>query len=357
MKDIFRFFDRFTFAVILLICICGIILIYSASHSGSVNYSLKQSIWLLLSIVVFWVVFKIKTDKIMRFGPFVYGAICAALFLQLVAGKIMAGTKSWVVSGGSVQISELIKIPLAIVLAKYLTKVNILGWKEFFKVAVIFGVPFVLIAMQPDLGTASILTAAVFMSILLKKIKRSVAIFSILMVLTGAFLGWTYVLKPYQKNRIISFLNPEKYSRSSGYQIIQSKIAIGSGGLKGKGYLMGSQSQYKFLPARHTDFIVSVLGEEFGFVGISVLLVLFYILFYRQFSISAQSEAEFYYVYIFNGIIVLQFLLNILMQIGLVPILGVPLPFVSYGGSSLMAFFAGVAIIFKIKYNNYQNEY
>ncbi len=357
MRDIFRFFDRFTFAIILLIAACGIILIYSASHSGNVNYSLKQAIWLFLSIIVFWVVFRIKTDKIIRFAPFAYGAICAALLLQLIAGKIMAGTKSWVISGGSVQISELIKIPLALVLAKYLTKVSILGWKEFFKIVAIFGVPFALIAKQPDLGTASILTAAIFMAIFLKKIKKAVAFFSILMVLVGAFLGWHFVLKDYQKKRVLSYLNPQKYSQSSGYQIIQSKIAIGSGGLKGKGYLMGSQSQYKFLPARHTDFIVSVLGEEFGFVGISVLLILFYILFYRQFSISAQSEAEFNYVYIFNAIIIMQFLLNILMQIGLVPILGVPLPFVSYGGSSLMAFFAGEAIVFKIKYNNYQNEY
>ena len=178
----------------------------------------------------------------------------------------------------------------------------------------------------------------------------------LIICIVGSLLVWNYILKPYQKGRIISFLSPEKYSKSSGYQIIQSKIAIGSGGLKGKGYLKGSQSQFKFLPTRHTDFIVSVLGEEFGFLGMSVLLLLFFTLFYRQFNIRTQSDEEFYFVYLFNGMILFQFLINVLMTIGLFPIMGIPLPFVSYGGSSLLSFYVGEAIIFKIKINNFLNE-
>ena len=161
------------------------------------------------------------------------------------------------------------------------------------------------------------------------------------------------MLKPYQKNRIVSFLNPAEYKNSTGYHIIQSKIAIGSGGLTGKGYLQGSQSRYQFLPARHTDFIVSVIGEEFGFISTSILFFIFFFIFYRQFRFNFQNDEEFYFVYLFNGLILFQFMVNVSMAIGFFPVLGISLPFVSYGGSSLLSFFIGEAIIFRIKINNY----
>jgi rod shape determining protein RodA len=166
-------------------------------------------------------------------------------------------------------------------------------------------------------------------------------------------VGWNSLLKDYQKNRIISFLNPSQHKTSTGYQIIQSKIAIGSGGLSGKGYLKGSQSQYQFLPARHTDFIVSVIGEEFGFINIAILFFIFFVIFYRQFRFNFQSDEEFYFIYLFNGLILFQFLINVAMAIGFFPVLGISLPFVSYGGSSLLSFFIGEAIVFRIKINNY----
>ena len=191
------------------------------------------------------------------------------------------------------------------------------------------------------------------MVILLKKIRPAVLVVSFLLVFACGIVGWYSVLKPYQKNRIVSFLNPSEFKTSTGYHVIQSKIAIGSGGLAGKGYLKGSQSQYQFLPARHTDFIVSVIGEEFGFVNTSILFFIFFLILYRQFKFNFQNDEEFYFVYLFNGLILFQFVVNVSMAIGFFPVLGISLPFVSYGGSSLLSFFIGEAIIFRIKINNY----
>jgi rod shape determining protein RodA len=249
------------------------------------------------------------------------------------------------------------KIALAIVLSKYISKIRKIEWKEFFMIGIILGIPFVLIALQPDMGTASVFASLFLTAVLLKGIKKSIIVFLIITITFSSFLLWNYFLKPYQKDRITSFLNPEKYSRSSGYQIIQSKIAIGAGGINGKGYLKGSQSKYKFLPTRHTDFIISLLGEEFGFLGISFFLLLYFIFFYRQFSFITESEEELNLAYLLLGAVFFQFLINVLMSIGLIPILGLPLPFVSYGGSSMLGFYILEGIIFKIRINSYLNEF
>lgn len=358
MKEFFKFFDKFTFLILLMLTGTGIVLIYSAAYSSEQSNFTKQLLWLLVAVIAFFVVFKVKTEAIFNLSFLVYIILVVILVLQIGAGRIISGTKSWIKMGFFyIQVSEFIKIPLALYLAKTLTKFSIIDWRDFFKLSIILGIPFVLIAMQPDMGTAFMLTSFMIFAIVLKKIRPVIIIFTLLAVIVGAFGTWNYVLKPYQKDRVISFLNPEKYRKSTGYQIIQSKIAVGSGGLTGKGYLNGTQSQYKFLPTRHTDFIVSVLGEEFGFLGISFLFLLFFILFYRQFNLKTESDEEFYYVYLFNGLILFQFLINILMSIGFFPVIGVPLPFVSYGGSSLLAFFIGEAIIFKIKLNTFLNEF
>jgi rod shape determining protein RodA len=360
MKGIFasdkvKYFDKITFAVLLLLPILGIILIYSASHNINQSYYFKQFLWLSFSIVVFFVVFPVKIEKIFDYCFYIYGILVAILVIQIAAGQITSGTRSWIKTGFfSIQISEFVKVCLAICLARMCAGISTIGWKDFFKLLMVIGVPFLLIAAQPDLGTAFMLTSFFLMLVFLKGIRASIVIITITILLGLSFSTWNYVLKPYQKDRLTAFLNPEKYRKSTGYQIIQSKIAIGSGGLSGKGYLKGTQSQYKFLPTRHTDFIVSVLGEEFGFLGISFLLLLFFLLFYRQFNLQkCRSDEEFYFVYLFNGLILFQFLINILVSIGLFPVLGVPLPFVSYGGSSLLALFVGEALVFRVKINHY----
>jgi rod shape determining protein RodA len=361
MKDFFKYFDKFSFLILMGLVFTGIVLIYSASSGMNRAYWTRQLIWLVIALLGFAVAFRIKTELVFRYAVVVYIFLIVILFAQILAGEIVSGAKSWIKTRlFNIQVSEFIKVPLALYLAKVLTKMSRIEWKDFFKLVAILGVPFLLIALQPDLGTAFMLTSFFLVAVLLKGIKPVIIIFCVVVVIAGSYITWNYVLnmlKPYQRGRIISFLNPEKYKKSTGYQIIQSKIAIGSGGLTGKGYLKGTQSQYKFLPTRHTDFIASVLGEEWGFMGISFLLILFFILFYRQFNFKAQSDEEFYFVYLFNGIILFQFLVNILMSIGLVPVLGIPLPFVSYGGSSLLAFFIGEGLIFRSKINTYLSEY
>jgi len=357
VSDFIKFFDKTSFLILLLIIVTGAMLVFSATHGSSNNYFLKHLVKIVISMVLFSVVFLVKMETINRWSFAVYVALVLVLLLQLLTGKIISGTKSWIKMGVlSIQVSEFIKIPLALILARVLTRVSILDWKSFFKVAGLVMVPFVLIALQPDMGTAFILVSFLAFAVLFKKIKPSIVIISIIVIAAGSFLMWNYMLKPYQKERIISFSDPSKYSKSSGYQIIQSKIAFGSGGLTGKGYLKGSQSRYNFLPTRHTDFIASVLGEEFGFIGISFLLLLFFILFYRQFNFKVSSGEEFYFVYLFTGLILFQFIINILMVTGFFPVLGIPLPFVSYGGSSMLAFSIGEGIIFKMKVENFLQQ-
>lgn len=358
MRDLFKYFDKFTFSVLVLLSLTGIVMIYSASYNIEQSYHLKQLLWFFVAIIAFFVVFKIKTEALFNFSFFLFVALMGILIFQAVAGHIISGTRSWIKMGFFyIQASEFTKVVLGLYLAKTLTRMSVIQWRDFFKLLVIMGIPFILIALQPDLGTAFMLSSFLLFAIILKKIRPAIIIFLVLVVAAGSFAVWNYVLKPYQKDRIVSFLNPDKFQKSSGYQIIQSKIALGSGGLSGKGYLNGTQSQYKFLPTRHTDFIVSVLGEEFGFLGISFIFLLFFILFYRQFNIKTESDEEFYFVYLFNGLILFQFLINILMTIGFFPVMGIPLPFISYGGSSLLAFFVGEAIIFRIKINTFLNEF
>lgn len=355
-SDTIKNFDKFTFAVLLLLSTAGVVLIYSASHSADQSYYLKQLLWLIFSIVIFFLIFLVRIEKIFEYCFYIYFILVAVLIIQIAAGQIISGTKSWIKTGFfSIQVSEFVKVSLAICLAKLCTKFPAIGWKAFSRILVVIGIPFLLIAAQPDMGTAFMLISFFLMLIFLKGGIKPIIVTITITVLVGlSFAAWNYVLKPYQKDRLAAFLNPEKYKKSTGYQIIQSKIAIGSGGLSGKGYLNGTQSQYKFLPTRHTDFIVSVLGEEFGFLGVSFLFLLFLLLFYRQFNLDkARTEEEFYYVYLFNGLILFQFLVNILVSIGLFPVLGIPLPFVSYGGSSLLALFIGEALVFRVKINNF----
>lgn len=354
IRDTFKYFDKYTFFALICLVVTGIFLIYSASFGMNQSYWGKQLIWFVFALIVFFIIFKIKTELVFRYAVVMYTALIVLLAGQILIGGIVAGTKSWIKTGFfSIQVSELVKIPVALFMAKSLTKMSRIEWKDFFKLVMIIVPPFLLIAIQPDMGTAFMLTSFLLMAIYLKKIKPLIIIVCVAGLFFISFTTWNFILKPYQRERVISFMNPNKFSKSSGYQIIQSKIAIGSGGLTGKGYLNGTQSQYKFLPTRHTDFIISVMGEEFGFIGISFLFMLFFTIFYRQFNFKAQTDEEYYFIFLFNGIILFQFLINIMMTMGFFPVMGIPLPFVSYGGSSLLAFFCGEALIFRIKINNY----
>ncbi len=354
MKDIIKFFDKTTFTLMVLLSVVGIFCIYSAGHASNSSYYLRQLLWLFLSLLAFALVFSLKIENLFSHSLLLLLLLSGLLALQILLGHTVAGTKSWLRFGFfNIQVSEFVKVPLALYLARLLTQFDVIGWKTFARLLLTIGIPFGLIVLQPDLGVSFMFASFMLTALLLKRIRVVVLLLSLLLLVGGGFVGWKHFLKPYQRTRIIAFFNPQKYRVTSGYHVIQSKIAIGSGGLTGKGYLRGSQSQYQFLPTRHNDFIVAVIGEEFGFLWISLLFFLYFLFFYRQFRFKFLHDEEFYYVYLFNGLILFQFLVNVLVAIGLFPVLGITLPFVSYGGSSLLSLYMGEALIFRIKINNY----
>ena len=235
MKDILKYFDKFTFATLLLVTGLGIVLIYSASSGMSTAYWAKQFLWAVLALIAFFVTFKINTERIFRYAMPLYAALSVLLVVQILAGGIIAGTKSWIKTGlFNIQVSELMKVALALYLSKILAKMAAIDWKDFFKLGALIGGPFLLIALQPDLGTAAMLTCFLIIAILLKGIRPIIIIFSLVVLAAGSLYLWNSFLKPYQQARIIAFLNPGKYEKSAGYQVIQAKIAIGSGDLQEK---------------------------------------------------------------------------------------------------------------------------
>ncbi len=353
-----KYFDRLTFLVILLLAVFGVIMIYSAGHSQGADYWLRQLLFLFVALIFFIIVFFIDLKFWFSRSLFLYLLIIVLLLLQLFFGRYIAGTKAWFRIGSfGLQVSEFVKIFLALYLAKYLTQVGQLNWIEFSKIALLILIPVVLIILQPDFGVSLILCSFFCALFFLKRIKKSIIVVVLLGLITTAYSSWHYYLKPYQKNRIISFLNPEADKTKSGYQVWQSKIALGSGGLWGRGYLQGTQSQFQFLPVRHNDFILALVGEELGFFGISIVLFLFLFLIYRQIFFYYTDDEHFYFVLLFNFLLFFQFAINALMVTGFFPVIGIPVPFVSYGGSSLLSFFIGEAIIFRIKFNAHAAQY
>jgi rod shape determining protein RodA len=273
---------------------------------------------------------------------------------------VIAGTKSWIrLPFFQIQPSEFVKIIVILVLAQVFSKYKNkqINWKKGTAAVILVALPVGLISLQPDLGTALSflpILAAVF---ILAGINRKLLAFILIAAILGGFLTWNFGLRDYQKERLRTVIFPERDPLGSGYQIIQSKIAVGSGGLLGKGYMRGTQSQLRFLPARHTDFIFSVIGEEIGFAGAAVVLLLYFALLARIFSTVplAGDRTGAYIVFMVAVMLTAQFFINVLMTIGLFPITGIPLPFLSYGGSSLLANYLAVSLVLNVKLRRFVN--
>jgi rod shape determining protein RodA len=234
---------------------------------------------------------------------------------------------------------------------------NHLSWGKGIFGSGVVGLPFFLVALQPDLGTAASYIPIFLASTLLAGLNRKTVIFLLIISLTLGFLGWNFVLKDYQKKRLTTLIFPSQDPLGSSYHITQSKIAVGSGGLLGKGYKKGTQSQLRFLPARHTDFIFSVIGEEVGFMGVAFAIGFYFLLLLRLFKSIGQSRdrAGVYIVFMVAVMITFQFMINVMMVIGLFPITGIPLPLYSYGGSSLLANFLGISLVLNVKIRRFVN--
>lgn len=363
-RTLFKRIDWNLVIFILALNFVGLINLYSATHGPhSLDVEplfVNQIIWLIVGWSIFFIMTFIDYQIIARLAVAIFALNFLAILYVTFFGNVALGAQRWIHFGFfKYQPSETMKLALVMLLAKFLqfrsTDGPGMGPKELLVPLLILGVPFALVVEQPDLGTASMLAAIGGSMIIFMKVKRWIIGSIIIMGIVAAPLAWNYGLRDYQKNRIITFLSPANDPKGTGYNSIQSKIAVGSGMFLGKGFRKGTQSQLEFLPERHTDFIYSVLSEEHGFVGSAVTVALFCVLFLIILRIASSAREKFgallcvgVLAYVFWHMFV-----NIGMVIGLLPIVGVPLPLLSYGGSSMLTTMAGMGLISSVAYRRY----
>jgi rod shape determining protein RodA len=345
----------------ILLALIGIATIHSATHGGSAaNLYLKQCALLGLGLVGLVVALSVDYRRLADRALLLYLAAVAALTYVLVFGPRIAGTRRWfVVAGLQVQPSELAKIVAAILVAKVFAEVRkeSLGLTDILAPGAVIGLLVLLIAAEPDLGTAFCLVPLFLTVAFLAGLRlRAILGLGVVLAVVGG-VGWQYALKDYQKTRIYTFLDPSLDPKGAGYQKIQSQIAVGSGGLTGKGYGKGSQSQLGYLPARHTDFIFSVLAEELGLVGVAVVLGLYLLVLWRALE-TAQLARDRVGAFLAAGLAALlafQVVYNVAMVAGLVPVKGLPLPLMSYGGASILSTLLGIGLIINVRMRRFAN--
>jgi len=352
--------DWILIVLLLLNSIIGVIFIYSCTHYSPGSYYLKQILWIILSSAALFLLLTIDYKILVTYSFIFYFIVIGILGGILLFGKLLAGTKSWIVFPFfRFQPSEITKIILILLLVYVFSefKRDYLSWQKGILSSAVVAVPFLLVALQPDLGTALSYIPIFLAALILAGLNKKTIIFLLIISLSLGFLAWNFGLKDYQKRRLITLIFPSQDPLGSSYHLIQSKIAIGSGGVLGKGYKKGTQSQLRFLPARHTDFIFSVIGEEFGFLGIVLALLSYFFFLLRVFQSVGQSRDRpgVYIVFMVGVMIAFQFMVNVLMVIGLFPIAGIPLPLLSYGGSSLLTNYLGVSLVLNVKMRRFVN--
>lgn len=353
-----RHTDRVLVIVTLLLALVGLVLIGSATHINMDGLNLydfveKQAAFLVLNIVFFAFLMRYDYRSLFRWAGWLYGFNVLILLAVMFLGVSALGAQRWIQIGPvSIQPSEFAKVIYIICFARFLCwpELDLRSWRGLIGVALFALPPFVLVLLQPDLGTSLVFAAITVGAIFIAGVRLKFLGQIFLAGLAMLPLAWMFVFKEYQKNRIKVLFNPESDPFNAGYHVIQSKIAIGSGGLIGKGLFAGTQSQLNFLPENHTDFIFAVLGEEMGLVGALLLLLLYFILLYRGILIAATTRDPFGR-YIAIGIVsmwLFQIFVNVGMTIGILPVTGIPLPFISYGISSLTLNICCVALLLNI---------
>ncbi len=342
-------------AIILLII--GMLALFSATREDDSGELKRQIIWTAISIPIMIIVIWIDYEEIAKIAPICYG-IFIILFILVLFTDPINGARSWfkITESLSFQPSELAKVFVIMTMAIVLVKLQKNGRREINKIwklllfLMVIGIPIGLIAIQPDIGTATSYVLAMVFMLFASGINKKYIIVSMLLIVITIPLAYTYVLPEHAKSRIDVFLNPELDPRGAGYNIIQSKLAIGAGQLFGMGLLKGNQTQLGFLYPKTTDFIFAVIGEELGFVATSVIVILYVILLTKGIYVAktAKDDLGSYIAIGIVGLFFFHMLENIGMTIGLLPITGVPLPFVSYGGSSLVTNFICIGLLLNI---------
>ena len=353
----------FDFQLLLLILALGIISILAmySSEMGHFSYYTQShlyrfSIFFLIFIIIsfFRIQFWYKSAYLFYF------LVMILLFGVDLFGVTASGSKRWIsLFFINLQPSELMKVSLIIFLARYYNKIpttNVNNLKYIFIPFLSFMIPAFLVASQPDLGTAVLIAISGLIVIWLTGFKIKYFLYSFFVLFCLIPIGISF-LQPYQKTRILTFLNPERDPLGAGYQIIQSKIAVGSGGIFGKGFLQGSQSYLDYLPEKQTDFIFTLFSEEFGFIGSLILLTIYALIIYRIAVIGSESRNNFARLFCFGfaAAFFVYVTVNMAMVLGLLPIVGAPLPIMSYGGSSMLSIMAGLGIVMSCKIHNQED--
>jgi len=350
-------FDWALLGITLFFSILGIINLYSASYSFSAGRTpvyIKQIYYILVGLIGIVIILQIDYKNLERYAYWIYAFSVLLLIAVLLVGKTGGGAKRWIgIMGFTYQPSELMKLTLILALAKYFYNRNKVGGyylRDLILPFMMVGVPSLLIMKQPDLGTALILLSIFGSIILFVGVRLPSLLIAGSSLIAGVPILWHF-MKDYQKMRLMTFLNPEADPLGSGYHIIQSKIAVGSGKIFGRGLLSGTQSQLQFLPEHHTDFIFSVLAEEWGFIGSMIVIMGFLFLVLWGVSIAKECKDRFGTILSFGVIAMISwhFLINIGMVVGLMPVVGVPLPFFSYGGSFIMTILIGIGLLLNIR--------
>jgi rod shape determining protein RodA len=359
----FREFDWALLSMVLLLCAISVLEIYSATlHTKYIGFHTKQFFWITGGVAAMFLFSKIDYHRLLDWVPWAYGVSLVALVVVRLVGHKVLGARRWISIGPMhFQPSEWVKLILILIMARYFANLGgrSLTWKEIFKALLLVGLPMALVLIQPDLGTALTYTPILIAGLFLGGINVKQAL---ILVTCGSVLMvgvWTSgkVLKPFQKARLTSFINPDNDPKGTGYQLKQSLIAVGSGGVWGQGAANGSQTQGAFLPIPHADFIFAAFGEEHGFVGAIFVLLLYFFILMRLIQ-NAQTAADLSGSLIIMGVVAVltfQIAVNVGMVIGFMPVTGIPLPLMSYGGSSVLFTFLALGVAMNVRMRRFVN--
>jgi rod shape determining protein RodA len=364
-RRLVKYFDWGLLGMTVLLGFLGLVTLYSAVTSASPTpqkiYYFKQLVWYCAGLIVMVISFLINYKLLDRWANAIYAICILLLICVLLFGKYAGGARRWLILGPlSIQPSEFVKIAVIICLARYYSKIaNIRGLnlRELLTPLILAAIPIFLIVRQPELGTAMLVVLIAGSMTVFVKIERRSFLYIIASCTITIPMVW-FFLKGYQKKRILTFLNPDRDPLGAGYHIIQSKIAIGSGMISGKGFLKGTQNALSFLPEQHTDFIFSVLAEEMGFVGSVIPLLIFMMLIIWGLNVAYRCRDPFGTILAvgISSMIFWQVFINVGMAMGLMPIVGVPLPFISYGGSSIVAMMICIGLLMNVSMRRFMFE-
>ncbi len=360
----FRDFDWVLLSLVLLLSVISVFEIYSATlHTKFVGFHKTQLVWLAAGLICMFALSLVNYHRLIDYVHYAYAVSIVSLIAVIVVGTKVLGARRWIKLPGGVhfQPSEWVKLILIVAVARYFTTLagRDLTWSDIFKAFALVGLPMLMVLKQPDLGTAltysPILLCGLFLGGIRWKQAMILGLAGIMAVGTAWYSG--KVLKPYQKARLTSFVNPDNDPKGSGYQIRQSLIAVGSGGIWGKGATKGTQTQGDFLPIPYTDFIFAAFCEEHGFVGAVAVLLLYFCILMRLIQ-NAQTAADLPGTFLVMGVVavmVFQIAVNVGMVVGLMPVTGIPLPLMSYGGSSVLFTFLALGMVMNVRMNRFVN--